>query len=807
MASSTLFPPSIQSVQPTFDVDQGIAKVYFSLSSFNSISDIKQVQISIRYQTNNLNALITSIWPQKIMTSEIKESTESGFPPYYIEINGDNLTRQVQTNDVVGFLENEILKVQIRFSSDDIDVTNLSELNDHLNSFSEWSTVTLLRGIKAPSFSIPILENNGTTALIQVGNASFIGSYNIKTRGETLKAYQMLLYSSNNELLADSGIIRYNTANQVIYNDTESETSIAFECDLNYLLTDSSTYILVCNIESKNGYRLSKTYTFQTSSFIEKTINAYIEPEMLVDEGCINIKLISKDGTIAHTGIILIRTDASSNFTHWKDLASVTFANSPINWEYRDYTAESGMYYVYGVQTVDNYGHRGQLLQTDKIILEYEDAFLYEKGKQLKLKYNFVISSYATKVYEQVIDTIEDKYSHIIRNGNVYYKTFQCSGIISSYMDEEHLFTTDNEILNNQAARWDGYRENKKILETYDYTKERGFRQKVEDFLYNGNVKLFKSLTEGNIIVKLDASSISLTPKTELGRLLYEFSATAYEIAAPTIENFIAFGFIDNPAVSLTKINFNDIKLGRINGYDTTITKNTNILNLIREKYNVGTAHNGVKIEDFTLNYLRLEFDSDPYPIDLSQTPQPASSSSGKNIILGHLIQFGSNTIVIPYPNNIYEFKDENVEITSNQRIFTVKDEVMNIDFVISLQENEDLSGTATTSLYSRVNGQLWNTFYPEDDIYNLIFSKYFVEKEKYYINLSAVFTVNVEANPGTIFRVKYTNDEEQTLTIGETGELFIDPIDRTVGISSLIFEEKTDAIINYFIQIVKGIY
>jgi hypothetical protein len=43
----------------------------------------------------------------------------------------------------------------------------------------------------------------------------------------------------------------------------------------------------------------------------------------------------------------------------------------------------------------------------------------------------------------------------------------------------------------------------KGITEYNDYIYEREFRKKVYDFLYKHNVKLFRSTTEGNILIKL----------------------------------------------------------------------------------------------------------------------------------------------------------------------------------------------------------------------------------------------------------------------------------------------------------------
>jgi hypothetical protein len=55
---------------------------------------------------------------------------------------------------------------------------------------------------------------------------------------------------------------------------------------------------------------------------------------------------------------------------------------------------------------------------------------------------------------------------------------------------------------------------NSNTLDAVIYEKD--FRDKVKEFLYKNNVKLFRSATEGNILVKL--MGITFTPNQSLGR-------------------------------------------------------------------------------------------------------------------------------------------------------------------------------------------------------------------------------------------------------------------------------------------------
>jgi hypothetical protein len=63
------------------------------------------------------------------------------------------------------------------------------------------------------------------------------------------------------------------------------------------------------------------------------------------------------------------------------------------------------------------------------------------------------------------------------------------------------------------------------------------------DFLYANNVKLFRSPTEGNILVKL--MDISFSPNATLGRKIYTFSCTAYEIDECNAKNMMKYGVLD----------------------------------------------------------------------------------------------------------------------------------------------------------------------------------------------------------------------------------------------------------------------
>ena len=111
-------------------------------------------------------------------------------------------------------------------------------------------------------------------------------------------------------------------------------------------------------------------------------------------------------------------------------------------------------------------------------------------------------------------------------------------------LTESSMKGSREEIFQDAYDLYDQYNRQNGINLFYDYVYQREFRQKVMDFLYEDNVKLFRSTPEGNIMVKL--MDINFSPNPTLGRLLYSFSCTAYEIQDCNLENYNKYNIIKN---------------------------------------------------------------------------------------------------------------------------------------------------------------------------------------------------------------------------------------------------------------------
>ena len=74
---NNIYPPTLPTFGKTFLLDSGDAdldtcKLYFSISMYNSFSDISHAQVTVTYQNNNQSALAQSLYPSQLMLKQIK---------------------------------------------------------------------------------------------------------------------------------------------------------------------------------------------------------------------------------------------------------------------------------------------------------------------------------------------------------------------------------------------------------------------------------------------------------------------------------------------------------------------------------------------------------------------------------------------------------------------------------------------------------------------------------------------------------------------------------------------------------------
>lgn len=253
-----------------------------------------------------------------------------------------------------------------------------------------------------------------------------------------------------------------------------------------------------------------------------------------------------------------------------------------------------------------SHGGYGRLMKMDSV-------FLTTRDHQLRLQGNVQVSSLKRNTQDQFQTTIGSEYPFYSRSAKMNYRTFSLSGVVSIAFDPTATFMENDErnglwwkddggnqlvILNrdlyaepqmslSRRRIKDRLSQGESIVELYpfdvdgdslkqrekffkeiegpksiyddylhrDVSKnqpddksdenvylERKFRDFAMKWLSDGKPKLYRSETEGNMIVIL--SGISFSPLDKSGRMVYTMSATVTEIAEYNLENLLNYNLV-----------------------------------------------------------------------------------------------------------------------------------------------------------------------------------------------------------------------------------------------------------------------
>lgn len=399
-----------------------------------------------------------------------------------------------------------------------------------------YSSVGVIKYTSTPDVYIENLEFGH----INQHNYSYVGvysqsSYYISTTSKVQRDSTEKLYSS---------YFRITDEDNNIVVQTEEKLHQSFEDEVSYMSTEeivvsqdldvNRSYYIQFLTKSINGLEYpSKKYRIMQRRSISPDIEMNLVATLDYDNGFISMKMDTKEPVVS--GLFLVSRAASNNGYKWEEFKRFDLQSMlPEKWSLMDCTIEQGVTYKYSLQQYNENGIYSDRIISNGVFADFEDAFLYDGEKQLKIRFNPKVSSFKANVLESKIDTIGSTHPYILRNGNVYYRDFPISGLISHQMDDTELFCSKAEL---------GLTEITTNLTSENLVAERLFKLKVMEWLTNGRAKLFRSPTEGNYIVRLMNTSFS--PNDTVGRMLHTFSTNAYEIAKMSMENLEYYGLID----------------------------------------------------------------------------------------------------------------------------------------------------------------------------------------------------------------------------------------------------------------------
>ncbi len=608
----SIYPPTLSSSQPPFWYEETSYSIYFTLQRITQFSEIGHIQIRIVKQSNNSSIAKLSKYPDGTIYKPPSEIQTSG-NQYYISILQSDLSETWQPGT--------LYKIQMRFGTTAMytSIAGFSKWKqDQIDNqtFSEWSTVMIIKAITKPQV---IIENAEAKSPSDIGSAEkteftltplFFGTCIIPERDkELVEEYQFNLYLGEKtleEFLANEveGLVESSGWKEHNARDGTSDRH-RFQT----FLTNNTTYTLIYSIRTVNGYvGLAAPYKFlATQSYLGELTGVHLyvndDSEYCRENGCIDIQLTTD--SLLSGSFVLTRSSEKTNYAVWESLKYFIFAGRKFTEEtiYNDFTIESGVKYKYAFQQENSAGFRSQPVFTannSPHYIDFEYSYLYHDDIQLRLMFNNRVNSFKHTTLTSKQDTLGDRYPHLSRNGYAYYAEFPISGLISFQMDPDRTFlkleksgfmldgetkiprdkfteqsfnrlpcipNVDTAGLPGQSTNYNDLTINSDLTPNNVFI-ERKFREEVEKFLNNFDYKLYKSPTEGNIIVVLQ--NVSMTPNASLGRMIYEFSATAYEVAENNLENLEKKGIINIGKFGTISSNNIIVSLGQVAGLYTS---------------------------------------------------------------------------------------------------------------------------------------------------------------------------------------------------------------------------------------------
>lgn len=742
----SIYPPTLQSTQPAFLATTPDYEIKYTLQKVTSAETIKHIQIRVVEQRSNSSIVNTSKYPDNIIYKNVDLTKEAS--PYGIKILTSDLRKP--------WSPGVCYKIQLRFGSTNFP-SDLSAFaawkKEQINNqtFSEWSTVMVIKAIAQPEVYI---ENAGTLRTDVIASKQteasltplFVGDYIDNASEEPLEKYKFDLYDETGKTLIESS--------DWIQAVSGKNCSYRFKT----MLTNNESYRVYFSIVTRNGYETRTYYDFQA---IKVYLESLTDVSIRVDDadvfcrenGCMRIYLTAKSPL---TGCyVLTRTSEESNYQVYEDLKYFNYFEEEFSDTllYIDYIIESGIKYKYAFQYQNSQGLRSAPLQEEGMTVpsrsvDFEYSYIYRDGVQLRLKFNQKLSSFKHTTLASKQDTLGDQFPHLSKNGYAYYAEFPISGLISFQMDEDQTFftlKTDGYYYNNElvipadkfsvstATRGDesvpSYLPIDSSITDNNIFIERKFREKAEQFLNDFTYKLYKSPTEGNIVIGL--INMSMTPNASLGRMIFEFSATAYEVLENTIDDLNEVGIIDvgtfNNEVS-TEI---QTSFGQIDGIYSGCPEGNDIYNLIKQQEEISVGDGRYKLSLVNVNsfwierYPTIDFDGKIYELEAQKAEEDTKEIEAELVRWRALKEAASNapssavrlsvngSDVIVAPNRLYSVR----EGVNSLSMTSVKYPII-VNYVCSLtRERNDAVGEVGSIDTSRIWGQISGIFSGTDKV------------------------------------------------------------------------------------------
>lgn len=823
--ASALYPPQFSStVAPAFSQNSTL-RVYFSISSFNSSSSIQRCHVTITNQSSGENVIDTT---SGLLVLNYSYDSEEGL--YYVEIPAGSIKGSVTQSTPLGETElvqsgwqiNQYYKFQMRFDGNE--VTTYSNTEEYFNSysqyFSEWSQVLLLRPISQPTLRLLPFDKTSIedgTSVSQTLNPGILHlngvvSFEDSSEKETVKSYSVkILNGVTEEVIADKIVENYTS-------DSVDPNVIDCRINLASISSNLSKYLLVVTVTTKNNYVFSSTRAFSIGEYVTED---NFSPNVLldvsaIDKGVVYIHLTNAD--VLNGGTIYItRSSNLSKFQEWETIEEISALGS-LDVTITDNTIGSGIFYRYAAQMENTVGgmtkvYNGYYYEEDDelhqkiytVFPDFYDAILSRDGKQISIRYNYKVSSVKPTVSRTKMDVLGGRYPKFVENAAMNYKQLSITGLISSQEDENGLFLTKEDVYQDMLTNYESYEKSEYRdaynIENYNYFWEREFREELVSWLNDGEPKLYRSMTEGMLVVII--TDVNLTPNATLSRRLWDFSATLYEVAdGSSLETLDELGIFNRNLLSSVSSTDGDSSgdaessvsvdvPGQL--YRVTPPANTSgiadqgevVYGLIdtelQKKY--GGVYSQKTYKNLYISNVKIQFLSKPSVYSLKDDNvsyktkkeiEQMTSEERQTLRLGYRFEVetvGDSDAAVFFvnENGYYQIPDG---ILVGKLRFTNPNDLISLDYVMHYSQLDDSSSKViSTSVEKTVIGQYRDTFSYDTYYGEKIKKRYSYVTDEYTQSMQWFKGICADVDPYAWIKVKYNGDDMYNkFLIGETG-------------------------------------
>lgn len=535
MATMKLYPPTLAGTVPPF---YGTSlEVPFSMNRTVSLSEVNAMYLRIKDANTDTEYGILS-------TAQIEDWTA-------ISLQDDITLDSSQINSKLGMClaTFDISSIQKRLIVGNYYKIQLAYQDKENDVIGYYSTVAITKYTTKPQVYIEGLEENRSNTNIYAYNGIY---RNVNDSSEKCHQYKFEVFDdSKTNVLVSTGWCYHNSNKDT--SSTESNDTYNFI----YNLSSSDVAYMRYTVRTNNeAIYSSPFYPIVSTAQISSSITAHLSAALDYNNGSIDVYLepdqaailsamiMGSENKTSYVGrFVISRSSSLDNYTIWLPLYTFELTgNLPSDVIFRDFTGVHGETYQYCLQQFNKYGIYSARICTDYVTCNFEDAYLFDGKRQLRIRFNPKISSFKTVLQENKKTTLGAQYPFFFRSGNVKYKEFPISGLISYIMDENQFFLSREEDL-GMSPEW---------LDSFDITDknltyERKFKLAVLDWLNDGSIKLFRSPAEGNYMVRL--MNTSLSSNDSVSRMISTFSTTAVEALEYSNEALQEYGFL---AVDLT---------------------------------------------------------------------------------------------------------------------------------------------------------------------------------------------------------------------------------------------------------------